>query len=1029
MPILNNTDVGNQQVNSDVVQRPSITTNAPSSLQSGSIEQGPSFSDTLGAAFRQNNVLGSYLTKETGSEADMLTGIDGDSIASDIYGPESLAVSQPADPNFDPFADIDGYDPSLFVKANNQDEVDAIKRQVDKELRDKEILEKSGTLANLTANIAAGLVDPTMLLPFASVSKGAGILKNFAKAGLSTAASVAAQEGALQSMQQTRTAEESIENVAAAALIGGALGPLVAQLTPAKKQALTAVTKQYLNGASESTIGAAQVIKGEGSELAKAMGLDAVAGRLPLVRTATLKSQKANAFFESLLENPLARVKNAAGRASDFAVETEAKLAEGDKAFISKSIKDAYAEYAKGLPRDKRLGLGEFKSEIYRAMYRGDASDLPQAQKLAQSFRTEIIDKWREQLVKSKLLDETQLSKTDKSYVPRAYNINKILFDPEGFKRSLVAGFSDSLQRQAERLPELQKLADAGDLVAKEEIGKISARMNAEQAEISQAAQDVVNNITGLSPESRSFIPKSGLPKSTKSRMDVATDFLEDYVNTDVEEVLHKYVSEASGSTSVANRYGDLTASVQRKEISEEYDVLIKKAFDSGQNNYAAKLQKEKGLALSDMDYYLKAISGAPANISNHDTAVRVGRAIRQINSMRMLGNVVLSSLVEPIRTTVANGVLNTLTNLPDMFKSMKAVWKNAPAKDLEKIAIGLDGFLNSRVAELQMLDNTYGRGNILERGLSNAQKFFFQKVGLNFWTDWDKHFSSTLFSKKAMELGEKLSKGANVSQKDLTEYASMGLSSDDLVKAFGEYSGKGDLSDYSLFLNTDSWDDKDLAKRFLGAVKKSSDSYIVSRKAGSVPQILSDNEPGKIFAQFMGYSFSATTDVLYKSAQKIAAGDARGVAMLSMMTLAGVGQYMIKEIMAGREIPDDPKELLYAGFDQGGAFGLAPNIIGKMDSATGNAISDVLGLRNVKYRQQDIGSVLAGPTGDFVSRTGKIGSDVIRGQVSDKTLNNFRRLIPFQNWFIVRNIFDKIEESVADTAGLEKKQKKDYNK
>lgn len=991
-------------------------------LQQG--ELGPTFTDTLGAAFRQNNIVGSLLS---GSQAP---DVEAFSIGNELYGAE--------DPVYDPFAnegeDISGgYDPMLFVRANSKAEVDAIKNNVDMEKRDKDILSKSTTLKSLAANLVAGTFDPTILLPFATVTKGAGILTNFAKAAAATSGAIGVQEAGLQATQQTRTAEETIENMAAGALLGGALGSALGKLGAKKANAIKEVIKSELGGSGsrvptyvesltnpliDGNIGAAKVDLSKGSELAAALGMDKIAGRLPLVRTSTLKSGKANLFFERLLENPLMRQKNLEGKASELAAETVAKLAEGDKAFVSMTIKDAFVKHKTSANAQQRLNYSDFKTELYRAMYKGDVSDVKEVSDVIKTLRSGTLDKWRDELINAKLLSPEQVSRTDATYIPRKIVKNKVLANPNGFISAIVDGMTALKQNEIARLTSLGGGADE----------KASKRL-LELAEIGEdemlgTARNLLNDITNDAGAGvyRWAGDINALPSMTKSRMPIPTDYIEEFINTDAEDVLIRFINESSGKAAVAKRFGDLNATISKQEIVQEYDNMIRDAV--ADPKLARKLQNEKAQVLSDMDYYIAAVSGQPITNTTHDTAVRFGRAIRQVNSMRMLGNVVLSSLVEPVRVIVANGMLRTLSNLPDVFRSLSAAINKAPAKDLERIGIGLDGFLNSRISEMQMIDNPIGTNTKLERGIDYAQKKFFSAVGLNLWTDWEKNLSATLFSKDLIEAGTKILNGGTVSKNKMAEFASMGLDADALRLAAEEYSKYGDLSDMSLFLNTDAWEQKWVAGAVLGAIKKSTDSYVVSRKAASIPRILSDTEVGKIFGQFMGYSATATTDVLYKSAQKLAHGDLRGASMLSLMTLMGVAQYMIKTKLSGGEISTDPSELLYAGFDQGGAFGLAPNIIGKMDSMTGNAISDAFGLKNVKYRQQDVLGAIAGPTGDTISKGAKIATDVIRGNVTDKTINNIRKLIPFQNWIAVRNVFDKLEEGVVESTGVRKTKK-----
>jgi hypothetical protein len=167
------------------------------------------FADSEGAAaaFRTENTIGSTLASKS-------YWFDGE-----------------RDPSYDPWADIAGtpYEEywDNFTTARSKPHADAIRADIDREVKDRRYLENQGAIG-YAQGLAAGIFDPTILLPGGAIVRGA---KGGASA-IRTAGSVAAYsaggaaltEGVLQATQQTRTWEESATAIAGATVLSGVLG-------------------------------------------------------------------------------------------------------------------------------------------------------------------------------------------------------------------------------------------------------------------------------------------------------------------------------------------------------------------------------------------------------------------------------------------------------------------------------------------------------------------------------------------------------------------------------------------------------------------------------------------------------------------------------------------------------------------------------------------------------------------------------------------------------------------------------------
>lgn len=196
----------------------------------GRAEARPGLMDLAGAYWRQENPIGALLALEP------LTGAWDPEFDATPYVPQEFRRPE--------FA-------TAYARANTIEDVDAITRQIRRELQDRETMGQFGFLSNLGVGIGvAGVLDPTNLLPFApaaNVLKGARFLRRgyeVAKYGLP---GLAAAEGLLYATQETRTPSEMAFNLGAGTLMMGLLGGAITGLKPREAQAIEEAVKRDID--------------------------------------------------------------------------------------------------------------------------------------------------------------------------------------------------------------------------------------------------------------------------------------------------------------------------------------------------------------------------------------------------------------------------------------------------------------------------------------------------------------------------------------------------------------------------------------------------------------------------------------------------------------------------------------------------------------------------------------------------------------------------------------------------------------
>ncbi len=196
----------------------------------GRAEARPGLMELAGAYWRQENPVGALLALEP--------------------------LTSAWDPDFDatPYIPQEFRRPEFataYARANTPEDVEAITRQIRRELRDRETMGQFGFWTNLGVGIGvAGLLDPTNLLPIApavDALKGARFLKRAVTTAKYGLPGLLAAEGLLYAAQETRTPSEVAFNLGAGTLMMGLLGGAVTGLQPREARAIEEAVKRDID--------------------------------------------------------------------------------------------------------------------------------------------------------------------------------------------------------------------------------------------------------------------------------------------------------------------------------------------------------------------------------------------------------------------------------------------------------------------------------------------------------------------------------------------------------------------------------------------------------------------------------------------------------------------------------------------------------------------------------------------------------------------------------------------------------------
>ena len=460
----------------------------------------PTFDQTLGAAFRQQNPVVSVIDAIRSSSSNTTPDPD--------WNPLSLIRGTPYEQ--DHLRD--------FLGDVNRDQTLARMAKIDAENQDRQTLANSG-FAGTVASVGAGLTDPLTYIPVVGeAAKGVSIARTVlgtaGRMAATGALSTAASEVLLQGSQQDRPVGDSVGNIASGTLLMGLLGAGAgAMLSRGEvKGASTALdsVREDLTHAPADLAGVANPALGLGADAGAAVAdtrqlklkpyglpdwfkqapyvgpaVEAVGDVFnrfsPTLRIFSSDSVVAKRAMADLAETPLVFEGNAQGVPTSYGgppldrlIKTQSRqfqMASND-ALEENFIQYRYGTTPPSMPMQSAalddlrgrsngmMNFTAFKGEVHKALYSGDVHPVPQVQRAAQELRGKVFDpiaKYAQSVKgpdgKPMLAEELSPPPGDQSYAPRVWNKETI-----GARRNeLHATITDWLEHQQSIKARLQE--------------------------------------------------------------------------------------------------------------------------------------------------------------------------------------------------------------------------------------------------------------------------------------------------------------------------------------------------------------------------------------------------------------------------------------------------------------------------------------------------------------------------------------------------------------------------------------------
>lgn len=710
--------------------------------------------------------------------------------------------------------------------------------------------------------------------------------------------------------------------------------------------------------------------------------------------------QLSAALIADLSGNTIVRLKDVSKVVRSRHIENIATTLERDgfkdlSTFSSKNLKDYLENIFQDAPyfRDKSVGVKAAYAEVAygRSLWNEIGLNLEDAIKAA---------------------DKEAITATDDLMKARLHNLPII--------KQTIKGLEESKEKLFKNLDALEKSRERDLFFGNRDDGELNYR-----------ALEITNRILST-PDTRlpydfqmtgtqNFAAKVGFGGPMRPRVyDIPDDLVEPFLIRDAGAIAHAYTRALASDVTIMERFGTLVEDEILAPVNSEY---IGKIFAAGNDaKAAAKIKKSRDRDLRDLRAMLQKLRGTYGEAT--DDFARGLRSAERIaagtNVITHLGGQTLAAFMDIVRPVMVHGLTNTLRfGLKPLITNLRGF--RMAALEIQEAGTAGDMVLNSRMNALSGVDDFTPALTRAEAVIDRETNRFAKLSLMNHWNSGMKQFSGVITQSRFLEAAKKWTEG-KISQNDIERLASSFVDNQMARRITQQFEKYGTKQSGVNIPNTKLWDDMEAQKIFRAAIRREVDNIIVT--PGLAKPLWMSRAGLRLIGQFKSYAMASMQSVFLAGLQQRDAAVLNGVILMvsfGMLTYAARGQ------LAGKELSDDPAVWLREGIDRSGITGWlfdANNIVEKMSRNT-YGLAAVMGADpSSRYASRSAAEALFGPTYGTMMNMLNIAGSAAVGDWRAGDTSDLRRMIPYQNLFYIRSIFDEMERGLNDALGVPQKEK-----
>lgn len=679
----------------------------------------------------------------------------------------------------------------------------------------------------------------------------------------------------------------------------------------------------------------------------------------------------------------------------------------------------------------------------------------------------EIYDKGEERIVRlvadEQPADAANLAEVQKGRADKLTDFSERIADAEDLGRPALREMIDdmlqaSLQRiqrindrRAVRTAKLREQAKGLDpAVVQERIGRMSAKLSERQRafmEATEAAGGVIEDQYGrkvdFSAHAREAaqevkdkimatyirLPTVEVMQSQRGAeltrvLDIPSTDLAPWLETDIEKLIRSHVRTMAPDIEITRKLGTVNGEEQFRQLGEEMnaklDAISKAVDEKGEPRTEKWKEKETARVQEEFARNKRNLEGVIGRLRHNwglpkysdGVAYRMGKAVSNLNVLRYMGGVTISSVPDLARPIMRYGLLSTFKHgfIPYVgrLKQMKLSRQEA-----RLAGVAIDAITSSRAHAFLDVVEDIGRGSKFERGLEYASG----KQGIvalfSYWTDEMKTIAASVANAQLTDGIARAAQG-KADAKVNTFLAQNGIGPNEIADIWNELAAGGGEKVNGVWLpNTEVWK-SDSAKRAYRAALARETNIAIITPGVERPLWVNETLAGKLISQFKSFALSSTYRTLLAGMQQRDMAFANGI----MISLAlGTLSYYLSGTIKGGEARErmkaaDPEKWADEAISRSGVmsvFGLGQDLLSRIPG-TAPYVS-FSGGRTTRRGGDNLVEAGLGPTFDAITT----GADILTelDDPTQSTMHKFRTLWPYQNTIGVSRFWDGIEAAV----------------
>ena len=502
----------------------------------------------------------------------------------------------------------------------------------------------------------------------------------------------------------------------------------------------------------------------------------------------------------------------------------------------------------------------------------------------------------------------------------------------------------------------------------------------------------------------------------------IPTSLVRDFVNTDTEHVIAAHLRATIPDIHLTDRFGDIEMSDVMRRLDEEYDARLSQAKSSKQQ---VDLDTEKKAMVRDLAATRDRIRGIYGFelAKTQPNAARIANAARNFNLITDLGTSVFNRMTDSINAVYRHGFMNVMGDgyLP-FFKSMVGMgegFATASRQSMKDMGVGIDsaiGHLSHQYADV--IDNTMP-GSKFERALGWAAD---KSMMVNLhgpWTDGMKTVAGTVAAADFLRTAERVSKGEHTAA-DTQRLAQAGIDQNMAGRIWAAYSDGGgqEFGKGTHVANTADWADTQARDVFSAAIARDADMAVLT--PGAEKPLWMSGPVVSLLGQYKSFVAAAHEKVLISNLQQM---DARTLQGLIASVGMGMMSYLAYTLWSGAPTSDRPQDWIKEGVSRSAILGWFSEINSMQAKFTGGKTDmfQAIGADKPLSRRQSNGALseLLGPTYSKLEGIAGGVNDASHGTWTAMDTHKMRQAVFLQNLFLVRRLFDHVEDGVNENLGI----------